>query len=145
MVTDGTTISYKYYGKGIIMTTSNEIREQLVAAVQMAKENYATIVAEQLAIYPFEDTTAWDALTMEQKVAEWSRKNHAEGLIKVAEKHLRDFDNKVAAFYGTLRQAAFDEFEAERAAAKNELAGQWQAKEDYAKATGDWELLNYAE
>lgn len=124
------------------MTTK---REQLEAAVQEAKTNYATIVAEQLAMYPFEDPSAWDALTMEQKVAEWSRKNHAEGLIKVAENRLRDFDNKVAAFYGTLRQAAFDQFETERAAAKNELAGQWQAKEDYAKETGDWELINFVE
>jgi hypothetical protein len=31
-----------------------------VAAIEDAETNYETIVKEQLAMYPFDDTTAWE-------------------------------------------------------------------------------------
>ena len=126
------------------MATHEEIRQQLKAAISTARDNYNLLIAEQLEAYPFEDTTNWDRLTADEKVAEWGRKNHAKGLIDIAESNLRKYDAKMNEFYNTLRAGAFSDFEVQVAAQKGVLVDEWQMKEDYARQTGDWELLNYS-
>lgn len=125
------------------MVTIEEMRSDLQTAVNDAKSAYNTIVAEQLASYPFNDTTAWDALTTDEKMAEYSRKTVAEGIIGINEKALANFEAKVAEFIPT-REAAFAQFQAEKQAAFDVLAAEWQDKEDYRNANADdLDLVNF--
>jgi hypothetical protein len=135
------------------MVTCEETRAALVAAIEEAETNYETIVKEQLAMYPFDDTTAWDALAADEKVAEWSRKNQAKGLIDMAKNDLAVYDGKRMSFYNS-RDETFRLLEEEKNAQiaaieeqyktdRNSTAAEMQDKEDYANATGDWELIGY--
>ena len=135
------------------MVTCEETRAALVAAIEEAETNYETVVKEQLAMYPFDDTTAWDALTADEKVAEWSRKNQAKGLIDMAKNDLAVYDGKRMAFYNS-RDETFRLLEEDKNAQiaaieeqyktnRDTEAAELQDKENYAKATSDWDLLNY--
>jgi len=135
------------------MTTCEETRAALVAAIEEAETNYETVVKEQLAMYPFDDTTAWDQLSADEKVAEWSRKNQAKGLVDLAKSNLAEYDGKMMAFFNS-RDETFRLLEEDKNAQiaaieeqyktdRDVKAAELQDKENYAKATSDWELLNY--
>jgi N-acetyl-anhydromuramyl-L-alanine amidase AmpD len=72
-----------------------------------------------------------------------AKKFRKEALVTKAEQALEDYKAKESAFFDVTRKAAFDAFEAEKQAAKDILVSEWQDKEDYAKATSDWELTGY--
>jgi hypothetical protein len=135
------------------MVTCEETRAALVAAIEEAETNYETVVKEQLAMYPFDDTTAWDQLSADEKVAEWSRKNQAKGLIDMAKNDLAVYDGKRMSFYNS-RDETFRLLEEDKNAQiaaieeqyktdRDVKAAELQDKENYAKATSDWELTNY--
>ena len=125
------------------MVTIDEKRTELESLVNFAVFDLEDIVADQVASYPFEDSTAWDALSTDEKLAEYSRKIQAEGIIGIRKKSLADFEVGVQEFYVN-RQATFDAIEADRKALMDIVAAEWQDKENYRKANADdLECTNY--
>jgi hypothetical protein len=89
------------------------------------------------------DPTAWNSLTTEQKLDEYSKKYTVEAAVAAAQKDLDEYKAKKNAFYNVAKKSDMDTFEATYAAARGVKNAEWQDKEDYAFATGDWELIGY--
>ena len=88
--------------------------------VDTAQAALKAVVADQLVRLP--DQAAWDALTSEQKVAEWDLIGRAKYAVTTATK-------KESGFY-TARQAAFNALTSKYQTDLSALQLDWQAQED---------------
>jgi N-acetyl-anhydromuramyl-L-alanine amidase AmpD len=122
------------------MVTNEETISTLEADIATAKTNYTNYMEK---LNSKIDDGTWDAATAEEQTDALAKKFRKEALVTKAEQALEDYKAKESAFFDVTRKAAFDAFEAEKQAAKDILVSEWQDKEDYAKATSDWELTGY--
>jgi hypothetical protein len=121
--------------------------DQFETALENAKSEKlaekTAVIAEQFENFPWDDPTAWNSLTTEQKLDEYSKKYIVEAAVAAAQKDLDEYRAKKNRFYNSTKKSDMDAFEATYAAAREVKNAEWQDKEDYAFATGDWELIGY--
>lgn len=90
----------------------------LESNLETARAELKAIIDDQLAKYPPEDPTSWSALTTDEKVAEYDRKNQAEAKVESARKALSAEHSRRAAFFDSRKQA------------NKEFDAIWQIKEN---------------
>ena len=111
--------------------------------LETAYENAVQILANGKAIYKqYINDGTWDAATPEQQ-SEWMAiLKKREIKVEMAQDELDSFDVTKKSFYD-LRESNRDTMEAGFTADRDVFSSEWQDKEDYANATGDWALENY--